>query len=201
MSKKQDSRKQPDGKQETGAGNQAGGHDFASRKFTLRQWRAFQLVIGLAALWWLVLLVGVLQTANPPMLPAYLVSGAEIVVQAKSGNGGESDGLEVEQCWSHPTKDVSGLCEEMKTVPRNLFPAETKILKGTSYLIPLRKTKEGWQWLKPIPEEEFDPQEVAKKSAGRQPAAPQLVPLTSMTMMELQRALEDLKKPVPVEGN
>ena len=156
----------------------------------LRQWRSFQLVLGVAAFWWLLLVIGVVSSANPPRFEAFLIEQADFVAEAQLESAMASE-LSVTGCWNNPTHPAKDWCAAYPKIPREAFPSETEIHAGVKYLVPLKEVQGKPRWLHIGMYE--------RPGETPAPARVRITPVlaTDVTRVELERTLNDLKRPLP----
>lgn len=159
----------------------------------LKQWRAFQIVIGIASLWWLILIVGVLTTANPPTFEAFLVEQSDFIVEAKLDSP-QSENLVVSECWNNPIRQANEWCAAHPQISRKVFPAGTPLQSGVNYLLPLKEVKGNLRWL--------SAEMYTKHGSDPQPPRRQPTPIlaTDLTRRELRNALQDIQKPLKLDA-
>lgn len=179
-------------KRDSSNGSQTPPSAVQSKPYSLRQLRAFQLVIGVASLWWLVLLIGVMTTSNPPILDAFLVDQSDFIVEAilESSNATE---LKVLDCWPNPNRKKSDFCASHPAIPRDIFPQDVALQVGVKYLLPVTEAQGKLRWLSASMYEKRN----VEPGKRLMPAVP--VPATDLTRLELRRALEDLKNPPEID--
>ncbi|MCA9095561.1 MAG: hypothetical protein KDA68_18910 [Planctomycetaceae bacterium] len=168
-------------------------HGPQPKPFTARQLRAFQLVVGVAALWWLVLLIGVITASNPPSLDAFLVEQADFVVEARleSQDAGQ---LKVLNCWRNPTRKREDFCDSRSEISREIFPTNVRVQGGVTYLLPVQEVEGKLRWLSTAMYDRHG------EEPGKPKPAMVPIPATSLTRLELKRALEDLERPLTLDG-
>lgn len=163
-----------------------------TRPYTLRQLRAFQLVIGAAALWWLILLIGVITSSNPPILDAFLVEQSDFIVEALLESQDATE-LKVLNCWQNPNREGSDFCSSRTTISRAIFPEDVVVQKGVKYLLPIKEMQGEFRWLSVA----MYGKRGIEPGKRIMPAIP--IPATDLTRLELHRAIEDLKRTPQVD--
>ena len=147
-------------------------------------------MLGVAAFWWLLLVIGVVSLANPPRFEAFLIEQADFVAEAQLESAMAQE-LSVTGCWNNPTHSAKDWCAAYPKIPREVFPAGTEIQPGVKYLLPLKEVQGKPRWLHIGMYER--PGETPAQARVR--IAP--VAATDVTRVELERALSDLKRPLP----
>lgn len=149
--------------------------------------------MGVAALWWLLLVIGAILASNPPLLQAFLVERSDFVVEGILDSR-NAQVLRVTECWKNPIRQKEDLCSSHPEISRELFPKEIPLEVGMKYLIPLKEIEGKLRWLNSRMYASGNPE----GEGAKPPAAP--VPSTDLTRLELRRALEEMRQPLVLDG-